>query len=69
MQGFMAVVFNMGLVRKNEFTDYWSTRQSMNILWFCMMFIVRTPPFTKVGGGGDDFLKFGNKGEDEIFFL
>ena len=38
MQGFMAVVFNMGLVRKNEFTDYWSTRQSMNTLWFHMLF-------------------------------
>ena len=32
MKVFMAVVFNMGLVRKNEFTDYWSTRQSMNII-------------------------------------
>ena len=29
MKDFMAVVFNMGLIRKNEFTDYWSTRQSM----------------------------------------
>ena len=30
--------------------------------------IVRTPHFIK-GGGGIDFLKFGNKGGDEIFFL
>ena len=29
MKGFMAAAFNMGLIRKNEFTDYWSTRQSM----------------------------------------
>ena len=25
------------LVGKNEFTDYWSTRQSINTPWFCMM--------------------------------
>ena len=34
VKGFMAVVFNMGLVGKNELTDYWSTRQSMNTPWF-----------------------------------
>ena len=34
----MAVVSKMRLVKKNEFTDYWSTRQSMNTPWFCMMF-------------------------------
>ena len=28
-KGFMTVVFNTGLVRKNEFTDYWSTRLHM----------------------------------------
>ena len=38
MKGFMVVVFKMGLVRKNEFTDYWSTRQSMNTPWFRMIF-------------------------------
>ena len=27
------------------------------------------PPLTKWGGGGVDFLKFGNEGGDEIFFL
>ena len=35
-------------------------------------YIVRTspPPFTKgEEGEGIDFLKFGNKGEDKIFFL
>ena len=37
-EGFIAVVFKMGLGRRNEFTDYWSTRQSMNTPWFCMMF-------------------------------
>ena len=37
MKGFMAV-FIMGLVRKNELTDYWSTRQSMNTPWFRMIF-------------------------------
>ena len=36
IKGFMVVVFNMGLVTKNELTDYWSTRQSMNTPWFCM---------------------------------
>ena len=36
MKGFMAVVFNMGLVGKNDLTDYWSTRQSMNTPWFRM---------------------------------
>ena len=34
----MVVFSKMGLVKKNEFTDYWSTRQSMNTPWFCMMF-------------------------------
>ena len=38
MKGFMAAVFKIGLVEKNEFTDYLSTRQSMNISWFRMMF-------------------------------
>ena len=38
MKGFMAVVFNMGLIRKNGFTDHWSTQQSINTPWFCMMF-------------------------------
>ena len=38
MKAFMAVVFSMELIRKIEFTDYWSTRQSMKIPWFCMMF-------------------------------
>ena len=38
MKDFTAVVFNMGLVRKNELTDYWSTRQSMSTPWFRMMF-------------------------------
>ena len=28
----------MGLVRKNDFTNYWSTRQSMDNPWFCMIF-------------------------------
>ena len=30
MKGFMEVFFKIGLVRKNKFADYWSTRQSMN---------------------------------------
>ena len=34
----MAAVFKIGLVRKNEFTDYWSTRQIINTPWFCKMF-------------------------------
>ena len=34
----MAAVFKIGLVEKNEFTDYLSARQSMNIPWFRMMF-------------------------------
>ena len=38
MKGLMAVVFNMGLVTKNELNDYWSARKSMNTPWFCMMF-------------------------------
>ena len=38
MKGLMAVVFKLGLFRKNEFTDYWSTRQIMNTSWFCIMF-------------------------------
>ena len=38
MKGFMAAVFKIGLVEKNEFTDYLSARQSMNIPWFRMMF-------------------------------
>ena len=39
MKGFMAVVLNMGINRKNEFTDYWSTRQSMIISErFCVPF-------------------------------
>ena len=38
MKDFMAVVFKMLLVRKNEFADYWSTRQSMNTLWFRLKF-------------------------------
>ena len=37
VKGFMAVTFNVGLVRKNELTDYWSTRQSLNTPWFPMM--------------------------------
>ena len=36
MKGFMAVVFNIVLVRQNEFTGYWSTRQGMNTPWFRM---------------------------------
>ena len=36
MKGVMVVVFKMGLVRKNAFTDYWSTRQSTNTPWFRM---------------------------------
>ena len=41
MKGFMAVVFNMGLIRKNEFTDYWSTRQSMiTSERFCVPFTI-----------------------------
>ena len=32
----MAVVFNIVLVRQNEFTGYWSTRQGMNTPWFRM---------------------------------
>ena len=38
MKGFMAVFFDMGLNRNNEFTDYWSTRQSMSTPWFYMIF-------------------------------
>ena len=38
MKGFMAVVFKIGLVRKNEFTNYWSNQTKHNILWFSMMF-------------------------------
>ena len=38
MKGFFAVVFKIGLVRKNELTNYLSTRQSMNTPWFGMMF-------------------------------
>ena len=34
----MAAVFKIGLVRKNAFTDYWSTRQIINTPRFCMMF-------------------------------
>ena len=34
----MEVVFKIGLVRKYKFTDYWSTRQSMNTPWCRMMF-------------------------------
>ena len=34
----MAVVFKMVLIRKNEFTDYCSTRQGMNTPWFRMTF-------------------------------
>ena len=36
MKSFMAVLFDIRFKRNNEFTDYWSTRQSMNTLWFCM---------------------------------
>ena len=38
MKGFMAIVFKLGLVRKNEFNNYWSTRQSMNTPRFRIMF-------------------------------
>ena len=38
MKVFMAVVFKMVLIRKNEFTDYCSTRQGMNTPWFRMTF-------------------------------
>ena len=38
MKCFMAVVFKMRLVRKSEFTDYWSNRQRMNTPWFRIIF-------------------------------
>ena len=38
MEDIMAVVFKMWLFRKNGFADYWSNRQSMNTLWFRIMF-------------------------------
>ena len=34
----MSLVFKMGLVRKNDFTNYWSTRQSMENPWLRMIF-------------------------------
>ena len=37
MYGFMAMVFNMGLIRKNRLHDYWSTSLSMDTPWFRMM--------------------------------
>ena len=37
MHGFIAMVFNMGLVRKNQLHDYWSKRNSMSTPWFRMM--------------------------------
>ena len=30
MKGFMAIIFNMGLIKKNEINDYWSARNCMN---------------------------------------
>ena len=38
MKGFIAVIFNMGLIKKNLVNDYWSTRFSMSTPWFNMMF-------------------------------
>ena len=37
MHGFIVMVFNMGLVRKNQLHDYWSKRNSMSSPWFRMM--------------------------------
>ena len=37
MKGFMAIIFNMGLIRKNEINDYWSLRNSMSTPWFRTM--------------------------------
>ena len=37
MYGFMSIVFNMGLIKKNQIYDYWSTRQSHATPWFRYM--------------------------------
>lgn len=38
MIGFLAVIFNMGLIRKPTLAEYWSTRNSQTTPWFKTMF-------------------------------
>lgn len=38
MMGFLAVIFNMGLIRKPTLAEYWSTRNSQTTPWFKTMF-------------------------------
>ena len=38
MQGFISVILNMGLIKKNTITEYWSRRSSQSTSWFWKMF-------------------------------
>ncbi|MES9880151.1 MAG: hypothetical protein ABW185_04640 [Sedimenticola sp.] len=38
MMGFIAVILNMGLIRKASIEEYWSTRSSQTTKWFRKMF-------------------------------
>lgn len=38
MKGFLAVIFNTGLIRKPTLAEYWSTRNSQTTPWFKTMF-------------------------------
>ena len=40
MKGFLSVMFNMGLVKRNKLNDYWETKyRSQSTPWFRKMFI------------------------------
>ena len=38
IKGFLAVVFNMGLVKLPEMSDYWSKKDNLTQPWFRRMF-------------------------------
>ena len=39
MKGFLSVIFNMGLIKRNNFNDYWRIKyESQSTPWFRKMF-------------------------------
>ncbi len=38
MQGFVGVIMNMGIIQLSNLKDYWSTDDTMDLLFFCTVF-------------------------------